>query len=240
MPTFVHGKNTRVLIDANDLSGYLNNTDVNQGAEEAETTVYTSGVKTYLAGLPDFSLSMAGMWSGGVGEIDEYLASILADSTIHNVSVAQAGLTLGNRVMLVQSTETGYTVTSPVTDVVSISADFRGSGTVRSGVSLHTLTGESATGNGTSIDNAAASTNGSIGFLHVPTNTRNGTTIVKVQHSTDNSVWVDLLTFATVSASTTASDVQTSTGTVNRYVRAQWTVAGTTGATTFVVTFART
>jgi len=53
-------------------------------------------------------------------------------------------------------------------------------------------------------------------------------------------VWADLLTFTGVSASTLASQVSAVTGTVNRYLRVTASAAGsTTGAITFMVSFAR-
>jgi hypothetical protein len=104
-------------------------------------------------------------------------------------------------------------------------------------VSVSTAT----TTNGTNVDNTAPSTNGGVAHLHVTANTRNGATTFKVQHSTDNSTWVDLVTFTSVTAATTgAQRVEVASGTtVQRHLRAQATTAGTTGSITYTVSFAR-
>ena len=75
----------------------------------------------------------------------------------------------------------------------------------------------------------------------MPVNTRNGTVTMKIQHSTDNSTFVDLVTFTVVGSTTTTQEriVVAAGTTVNRYLRAQSTVAGTTGSITPIVAFAR-
>ncbi len=98
-----------------------------------------------------------------------------------------------------------------------------------------------ATGNGTSVDNGASTTNGGAGFLSVPVNTRNGNITVKIQHSADNSTFADLVTFTVVSSTTkTSQRVEVASGTtVNRYLRVNYTVAGSSGSATPVVAFTR-
>jgi hypothetical protein len=51
----------------------------------------------------------------------------------------------------------------------------------------------------------------------------------KVQHSVDNSVWIDLMTFTLANDAT--SERETVSGTVNRYLRAIRTVGGSGGPT---------
>jgi hypothetical protein len=75
--------------------------------------------------------------------------------------------------------------------------DFLSSSGLESGVILQPVAALTATGNGTAVDNAAATNNGGAGHLHVTaasgtTPTLNG----KIQHSVDGSTWVDLITFA--------------------------------------------
>uniref|UniRef100_UPI003BB56F59 hypothetical protein n=1 Tax=Thermoanaerobacterium sp. DL9XJH110 TaxID=3386643 RepID=UPI003BB56F59 len=79
----------------------------------------------------------------------------------------------------------------------------------------------SADGNGTTVDNAASSSNGAVAHLHVTGFTGLSNAVIKVTHSTDNfsSSDVDLITFSTVSGLT--SQRSTVTGTVNRYVRVE-------------------
>lgn len=241
---FRHGKNTKVLVNASDLSSYFNDVTANATVEVAETTTFgaTGGSKTYVTGLNDGTLSLSGLFDGAAGAVDEVISGVLGSSTDVNFTIAQdGGLTVGSRCIIGQSIDTKYDVKAPVAGVVSVSADFQADGGTDPGVVLAGLSSVSATGNGTSVDGTVATTNGGTGLLHVTANTRNGTIVVKVQHSSDNSTWADLATFTTVSTTTTTSErVVVATGTtVNRYLRANYTVAGSTGSATVTVAFAR-
>jgi hypothetical protein len=102
------------------------------------------------------------------------------------------------------------------------------------------LAAVTATGNGTSRDNGASTSDGGVAQLHVTANTMNNNTVFKVQHSADNSTWADLATFTTVATTVTTSErVTVAAGTtVNRYLRATHTASGT-GSITFITAFAR-
>ena len=77
------------------------------------------------------------------------------------------------------------------------------------------VTHSSAT-NITSIDNSASTSNGSSAYLQSFA-VSSGTCIVKVQHSSNNSDFTDLITFTGVTG--VSSERGTSSGTVNRYLR---------------------
>ena len=48
MPTFVHGKSSKVYLDEFEMSGYLNSTDVSYDQDTAETTVYGATSRAYI------------------------------------------------------------------------------------------------------------------------------------------------------------------------------------------------
>jgi hypothetical protein len=142
---------------------------------------------------------------------------------------------------LLQADDTSYEVSSAIADIVQASAEFQSTDAVEHGVILSSGATVSATGNGTGVDNTLATSNGGAGFLSVPVNTRNGNITVKIQHSADNSTFADLITFTVVSSTTkTSQRVEVASGTtVNRYLRVNYTVAGSTGSATPVVAFTR-
>jgi hypothetical protein len=78
-----------------------------------------------------------------------------------------------------------------------------------------------------------------VAHLHVTANTRDGTTVAKIQGSADNSTFADLVTFATISTSTVTSERTEVSGSVARYLRAVVTPAGSTGSLTVSIAFAR-
>jgi hypothetical protein len=120
----------------------------------------------------------------------------------------------------------------------SLDGDLNGreitSGTHRGVVLANGASITSASQTYTAVDNGGASSNGIIANLHITAS--NQSTIAKIQHSVDNSTWVDLVTFASIAAGRGA-ERKIVTGTVNRYLRATW--SGTLGTRTVVITAAR-
>jgi len=245
MPTFRHGKNTIVLFNAFNLTEYFNSVSTSAMAEAVETTTFGSANKTYAIGMKDGTVSLEGLWAGDATGVDEVLAAAVTSDAKNIITVGTEGATLGRRAKLVNTDETSYEISGAVADMVTISAEAQASGTVGGfdgGVLLAANQTVTATVANTGVDNAAASTNGGVAHLHVTTNTRNGAITVKVQHSTNNSTWADLLTFtATTSATTTSERIEVAAGTsVNRYVRANVSgFAGSSGSATITVGFAR-
>jgi hypothetical protein len=233
-----HGKGTALLVDQFDLSTYLNSADWSRTADVHETTTYGKDSKTYIPGLKDGSISAEGLHETAAGSTDPVLASALGATAGQIVSLLLQGQTQGGRAKIGRAELTGYDTSSPVSDIVSVSAEFQGDEGIWGGVVLSPLSAKTATGNGTTQDDTAATTAGWVANLHctvvsgtTPTNT------VKVQHSVDGTTWVDLGTFTAITAA--GSQQLTGTGTVNRYVRAIHTIGGTTPSFTFAVTFAR-
>jgi hypothetical protein len=238
---FVHGKGTVVLFNATDLSGYLKEVQANQGVDTADVTAFgTTGAKAYIVGLKDGAISAAGMFDGASDASDSVFQAALGASA-GVFSSFPDGAALGKRGFIASVNETTYNISSPVADVVQASAEFQTTGGIDYSESLHALSAETTTGNGTGNDNTTSSTNGGVAHLHVTANSRNGSTTVKIQHSADNSTWADLVTFTAVSTSTTTSErvVVAAGTTVNRYLRTQHTLAGSTGSITYQTSFAR-
>lgn len=93
----------------------------------------------------------------------------------------------------------------------------------------------SSTTDQSSVDNGAGTSAGGHAILHIIAND-GGEWTFKVQHSTDDSSWADLITF-TADGSGNTSELQTTTGTVNQYIRFQAT--RTSGTVTPVCVFVR-
>lgn len=103
------------------------------------------------------------------------------------------------------------------------------------GVTLHGATSLSSTTSASSVDNEGATSNGARANLHI-TVSSGGTWAFTVEHSTNDSDWATLMTFS-ADGSTVTSEQQSSTGTVNQYLRVVAT--RTSGSVTPIVTIAR-
>jgi hypothetical protein len=238
MPTFRHGKKTAVLLNGTNMSPFLNEATTTQEIETAETTTFGEQDKTYIVGLSDGTISTSGLFDSTAGASDAVLSGIIAQED-NTFTVLPEGATAGARSIIANGQLTSYEISSPVGDVVAISAEVQADGGLFQGVALTGLTSVSASGVSGSVDNAVATSSGALANLHVTANDRDGATTIKVQDSSDGNTWADLVTFTSVSASTTVGESITSTGTVNRYLRAEHTLAGSSGSVTFHVSVAR-
>jgi hypothetical protein len=239
MPTFAHGKNVNVFVNEFDFSTYFNDVSASSMVETSEVSAFGSSAKEYIVGLQDGTVSLSGMFDGTTTGTDVFFSTALGSTTKVNVIVAPSGHSNGASAIVLESDDTSYEVSGAVSDVVQTSAEFQSSDGVEHGKILSTGSAVTATASGTSVDNTTSSINGGVGFVSVPTNTRNGNITVKVQQSADNSTFTDLITFTVVSSTAKTFERVEVAGTVARYLRVNYTVAGSTGSATPVVAFAR-
>lgn len=242
MPTFIHGKKIKVLINKAEYSSYFKEMSAANTMDTAETSTFGSDTKSYIQGMSGGTLSLSGMFDGSAGAVDAELSTSLGATSESVVTVATSGVfTRGSRVVTGPAWSSNYQVAGSIGDVVSVSAEFQGSGGFRPGTSLKDLTAESATTLHTAVDNTVASTNGAVVTLHATANDRNGVVDIVVQHSSDGVSYVTLATFTQIPASTTSAQHKIVAGgtTVNRHVRVSSTVAGTTGSITYTVALVR-
>lgn len=237
MPTFRHGKGTVVLADEFDVTTYLNSVSTSNSIEVPETTTFGSSDRSFVTGHTDGSISFEGLFDGTANAVDAIFSSALGDGPI--MTVSGDGSALSRRAVLLDTKSTAYEVSSPLTEVVAVSGEAVANGGLDYGVWLACQSAISTTTTGTANDNSAASSNGGVAHLHVTANTRNGTTVAKIQASADNSTFADLVTFSTISTSTVTSQRVEVTGSVARYLRALITPAGSTGSLTVSIAFAR-
>lgn len=234
----IHGKNTVVLVDSGDLSGYFNSSDVTAERDALDKTAFGDQSRKYQGGLLDGSVSLEGFWDGSEDAIDQLLQGYLGDNAGQVMTLALGGTAFGMPADLLKSKATSYNVAQGIGDLVTIGAELQGDEGVRPGVVLLPLTARTATATGTTHDGAAASTGGLAAHLHVTAATGTApTAAVKVQHSADGTTWTDLVTFTTATGAT--AERKTTTGTVQRYVRAMVTIGGTNPNITLAVAVAR-
>jgi hypothetical protein len=242
MPTFRHGKNVNIFLDEFDFSTYFNSVSASTSIDTAETSAFGTSAKTYVVGHRDGTVSLSGMFEGTASTgTDEFFDNALGNATKAQVIVAPEGHSIGAGAIMLIADDTSYEVSSAIADIVQASAEFQSTDAVEHGKILSSGSAVTTTGNGTGVDNTTSSLNGGAGFLSVPVNTRNGNITVKIQHSADNSTFADLVTFTVVSSTTATSEriVVASGTTINRYLRVNYTVAGSSGSATPVVAFTR-
>lgn len=236
---FVHGKKTAVFVGPSELTRFFNEASVSRDIETAETTAFGDDDKKYIIGLRDGSVSTSGMFDGDAGAVDDQIAATLGADAADVVTIGPEGPFAFKVSYSCSARKTSYEVSSPVGDVVSANLSIQADGGVDRGVLLAARKVASASGDETSFDAGSSSSNGGVGYLHVTENNRDGATTIKVQDSVDGVVFVDLVTFTSVTASTTTAQRVAVSGTVNQYLRATHAPGGSSGSVTYTLAFAR-
>ena len=154
------------------------------------------------------------------------------------VTFLASGTALTAECVMVDSILTEFATTSPLTDVVSGSLATTNTGPDDVGEVIAAFAAITATGNGTSVDDAASSANGGVAHLHVTAFSGFTSDTITIEHSTNNSTWATLATFTAATAATSQRLTVAAGTTVNRYLRVVDTVVGS-GSCTRIVTFAR-
>jgi hypothetical protein len=226
---FSHGKNTKVLANGVALTSYLRESSVDRGAEAVDVTAFGDPAKKYLAGQQSATYNAAGMFEGTALAVDNIVDTALGQDGGELVYLPE-GDAAGKFGFGLQGIVSEYQVTSPVDDVVQVSLAAESCVGAERVVSLAALAAYASDTDVASVDNGASTAAGASAYLFV-TGLSAGSVIVKVQHSADNSVWADLITFSSVTSSDDPISLRAATAagaTVNRYARLSVDVTGGT------------
>ena len=220
-PTFSHGKNTKILVDGVDVSEWFKTWDAKRDIATAETSTIGNEAKTYIPGLGDGTFSLDGYADGSSGGIDGILNGAYGGtSVITCVSTLDA---IGAPAVCAQVDETSLETSADVSSAVTLKLSGQATGGIDGCTVYHNLQQETSGGSETSINNGGSSANGASSYLHV---TAVGTTVtVKLQNSSDNSTWVDLIDHTAVTSAPGFEKLYVA-GTVLEYTRCLWTQTG--------------
>ena len=222
---FQHGKAAKAWVKTYDLTGYFDSIDVSYDGEANETTTFGNDSKTYIPGLRDGTLSLAGLWDDSARGSDAVLADLADDSSPFPVSV-----TVGGRVISGQAVATAVTSTSPVADVLRVSIDLQlakhGALQKRSliprGWVLFDGTLASAAGEGSVVDLGAGFTDYTVGFYYAEGDAGEVDIDTSAAANFNVSTQLDTTTFT---ATGTAVRFEATTAVVARYARVSWSSA---------------
>ena len=230
---FTHGISGKVFLQGVDRSAYFSQFSVSRDIDTAEVSNFASaGNKQYIAGMRGGSISLEGFFDGTTTGIDAALTTLFG-SNIYACCMVNTDA-LSSRGFACLADITSLEVPAEVGSAVALSAELQATGGVDGVVSIHPMQAETGSPvNGTGVnDVAAATTNGARGHLHVQST--DGSIAVKIQHSSDNVTYPDLMTFVAQAAAGADIQVVAPAVTINKWVRAQWTRTGGTTATFFV------
>jgi len=235
--SFVLGNVGRVLVNGVSVSATLSGWAVShQRATSEVTTLPESGAK-FVPGLMSGSVTVRGPQDSTGQSLHAQIAAAIGVDNAFLATICPDGTALGSFAMTVLGDVSEYAIDASVSDAVGFTMTAAADESVDMGFLVHGLTAETVDGNGTAVDRGVGvtTTGGGVGVLSVTAFTGLTSIGVKIQHSTDNVSWFDLITFTSVTATATAERKFLAAGTtVNRYVRAVTDVTGT-GSATFLV-----
>lgn len=231
---------TRLFVGGYDLSGDSRNLDsLDNSYTAVDLTGWSEAVRNGLAdmlratGVRGYQAYINDLAAGAFGVLKEPAAglelSVLLGGNAEPVTGDPAYILAGVQLSAQASFESAAGV---------LKADFVPEAGIEQGNPLGVVLFNdalTATTNGSSVDNGAATSAGLHANLHI-TVTGSGNYAFKIQHSTDNSTWVDLVSF-TITGGALASEHVSVSGTVNRYLRGVATRTG--GTCTAVMSAAR-
>lgn len=234
---FVHSKNSRLAFGQIHLSAFATEASEEYSGDTEDTTTFVDTARTYVPGNEDGTVSLAGLFDGTTDAIHDVLGDLtgLADPVPY--TFAPEGWTVGSPAVLADLIRTAYSVPAAVPGMVQVNLSGQATGGVDDGVTLADLAARTTSADGTAHDSGASSADGGAAHLHVTAASSADTLDAKVQHSSDGTTWVDLVTFDQATA--VEGQRKTVSGTVNQHLRASWTIAGTDPEFTFAVAFAR-
>lgn len=236
---FVHGKSGAVLVNDALVSADITSWTVTHERETSDVTgVGNDGFKG-LPGLMEGKMELEGLFNSTADRLQNVIDTTVGVDNDLLVSVWPEGATIGAPALFAACDTESYEVESSVKDAVTLNFEGAAHGMVDFGVVLFNNAAVTADTNHASVDNLAATTNGAAAILHVTSVSASDSIVVKVQHSTDNSVWADLITFTSAAAQTKELKEVAFGTTVNRYVRATSDVTGTGVSITYGLSFAR-
>lgn len=130
MPTFVHGKSTDFALDdvggtSRNLSNTLTSVDFPETISTGLTTAFGSSNDSYVVGIKNTTISISGIWDATV---DGYLTG--TEPASRSFIYGPAGSTSGNVKYTGEAILTNYSISNPVSDVVTFSVDLQVTGAV--------------------------------------------------------------------------------------------------------------
>lgn len=121
---FVHGKDTYISLDGDDLSAFTNASELSRTADSHDVTTYGKSSHVFHGGLKNGTGSMSGIYDNTAGTGPRAVIEPLVGTVVELVRRPEgtgAGLPQDTVDVLV----TGYTETNPVADMVAWSCDLQ-------------------------------------------------------------------------------------------------------------------
>lgn len=236
-PVFSHGSNGRLWVDGFAAAVDLTEISLEYKLGLIETTPFGNTDTTFMPGKDSSSFGLGGFYTNNVSSPSSVFNSYLWDRKRDLLPITylpRGGASIGEPAYFVNGRHSNHTVGTAIDNAAEFELDLTGSSVLCRGIVLKEDSTESTSGFSSSYDTGATRL-GLKAMLNISATTGSLPTLdVTIQHSSDDSVWVNAMSFiqATEMGAEYKSDP---TVVLNRYIRVSWTIAGSGASATFNV-----
>lgn len=234
--SFANAQQSRIWVNSLAYSGYTTNFKTEDTTDMLRTTTLADASETYIPGeetgkgvfalLLDSDGSSAGQFGHSTG---------WKSAAEQPVTYMPLGVTQGAIAVMNSALQSEMSISATHDEAVKATLNCQFNTITEVGQVIADQTAITADTNGTTFDNAAATTNGGSAHLHVTAYSGLTSNSVIIEHSVDNSVWATLATFTLVTGKTSERITVAAGTTVRRYMRIRDDVTGTGSCTRGVV-----
>jgi hypothetical protein len=133
---FVHGKASFISVGGTDLSPFSNSVQMPRDIATADTSHFGTQSKTYLTGMDDSKITIAGLWDSAMDTALQTIISSLISGATQSTAVVfgPAGNATGKPSFSLAAIVTGYEVSTGAGDVVSFTLNLQRTGSTTTSV----------------------------------------------------------------------------------------------------------
>jgi hypothetical protein len=236
---FVRGQASRLYVAEHAWSAYTTGWSFTKNITPLETTVLSDEPnRSFILGQSSGSMSIDMNLDALYATSSQFALLNSWQSASQVVTVGPSGFSAGAECWMVDALDAAAAVQSAVAGLVTANITLTPTGNIDAGRVIGIHAAITSDTDGATYDGGAASANGGVAHLHVTAYSGLTSDSVIVEHSTNDSVWATLGTFASVTAIGAERLVIAPGTTVNRYLRVRDDVTGT-GSISRIVAFSR-
>jgi len=233
------------LVDGYSLLGITTELEIIKEALKEETTALGDSWQEHTpTGIKQGSINQSGFYDDDSNSVNDALSGNEGVSRVTCIGVE--GNTIGQQFTgFAGAMQANYKRIASRGELHKANAEYKSNGIVEEGKIVHnhsTETGASGNTQSSSVDGTAQSADGGSGYLQVSDLVLGGydSMTIKIQDSSDDITYSDLITFTVVS-SAPAAERKTVSGTVERYIACSYEFngAGSGQSVTFMAGFVR-
>jgi hypothetical protein len=188
------GRSDKILVGGYNLAAKVTKVDINASREKLPATTVASSNKVYESGFRNATVAVEGLYESNTTTLDkitDVIAAAFYTGDEQIVTIGYGLYALGGDARIFDGCVGDWDLPINAGQLILTNGNFTSNNAMMRGRWLISELVAAGTTTGTSIDNGAGTTNGGLFHAHWQNDDATGISI-PLQHSTDDSTWVDL------------------------------------------------